>query len=125
MTGIFCLALNTCGVVFLTEVAGLYYLMSLVLSSIVVMVVGFTINKLWTFRVNGTAIPPEFGRYVATNCAAMLTSIWLCSWLVEGMHVPYSRSVVIAGFACAPLTYMTHRVWTFGLKLLGARAVSS
>jgi len=123
-TGFFCLALNTCGVMLLTEFVGLHYLLSLSLSSIVVMTIGFLINKFWTFRVSGTAAAPEFVRYVMTNCSAMLVSLWLCSRLVEDMHIPYSWSVAVAGIVCAPLTYLTHRVWTFGLAFLYGEAVS-
>src|SRR5690606_22321271 len=96
-TGFFCLGLNTGGVLVLTEILGLHYLVSLVVSSSVVMTVGFLINKFWTFRVKGTAAPPEFVRYIVTNCTAMLISLGLCSWLVEDMHVAYSWSVVVAG----------------------------
>jgi putative flippase GtrA len=124
-TGFFCLALNTGGVMLLTEIAGLHYLFSFAISSIVVMTVGFLINKFWTFRVDDTAAPPEFVRYVITNCAAMLVSLWLCSWLVGDMHIRYSLSVVIAGIICAPLTYLTHRAWTFGLALLYGKAITS
>jgi putative flippase GtrA len=123
-TGFFCLALNTGGVMFLTERLGLYYLVSLVVSSSVVMTVGFLINKFWTFRVSNTAAPPEFARYILTNCAAMLLSVCLCSWLVADMHIPYSWAVVTAGIVCAPLTYLTHRAWTFGLTLFYGKAVS-
>jgi putative flippase GtrA len=125
VTGFFCLALNTGGVMLLTELIGLHYLLSLALSSMVVMTVGFLINKFWTFRVTETAAPPEFVRYIATNCTAMLVSLWLCSWLVEDLHVPYSGSVAIAGILCAPLTYLTHRAWTFGLTLLFGEVTSS
>lgn len=124
-TGFFCLALNTSGVMLLTEIAGLHYLASLTLSSLIVMTVGYLINKYWTFRVDGTAVPPEFVRYVTTNCAAMLVSLWVCSSLVEDLHVPYSWSVVFAGIACAPLTYLTHRAWTFGLSILHSKSLSS
>jgi putative flippase GtrA len=125
VTGFFCLALNTGGVTLLTEVFGLHYLVSLTLSSMVVMTVGFLINKFWTFRVNGTDAPPEFIRYAVTNSVAMLVSLWLCSSLVEDMHFPYSWSVAIAGIVCAPLTYLTHRGWTFGLAVLYGRSLSS
>jgi putative flippase GtrA len=125
VTGFFCLALNAGGVMLLTEVLGVHYLLSLAFSSTVVMTVGFLINKFWTFRVNGTAAPPEFIRYVMTNCAAMLVSLWLCSRLVEDMHVLYSWSVVIAGVVCAPVTYLTHRAWTFGLAVLYGKTIST
>ena len=124
VTGFFCLGLNTAGVMLLTEVVGLHYLASLTFSSMVVMTVGFLLNKFWTFRVSSTAAPPEFVRYITTNCAAMVVSLWLCSWLVDGVHLPYSWSVAIAGIVCAPLTYITHRAWTFGLTLMYGKVLS-
>jgi putative flippase GtrA len=125
VTGLCCLGLNTAGVILLTEGLGLHYLVSFVVSSMIVMTIGFLINKYWTFRVTETSAPPEFVRYVVTNCAAMAVSVWLCSRLVESMHLPYSWSVVIAGLTCAPLTYLTHRVWTFGLVLLYQKSAAS
>jgi hypothetical protein len=33
-------------------------------------------------------------------------------------------AVVMAGILCAPVTYLTHRGWTFGLALLYGKVVA-
>lgn len=118
VTGLLCLALNVFGVVLLTELLGLHYLLSLGITSGIVTITGFVLNKSWTFRQQGTTAVPEFLRYALTSATAMIIGMLSCSWLVEGWRVPYSLSVAIVGIGFAPLTYVVHRGWSFGLSWL-------
>lgn len=116
VTGGLCVLLNVIIAMVLTEYLGLHYLLSLALCSIIVTVVGFVLNKSWTFRKHGTAALPEFLRYSLVTGMNIVIGMCVCAVLVEALHVPYLYAIAIVGVVFAPLTYLLHRAWTFGLS---------
>jgi putative flippase GtrA len=118
MTGGLCVLLNVFFVMVLTEYVGLHYLVSLALCSVIVTVVGFALNRSWTFRKRGTGVLPEFFRYAFATAVNIVIGLWACALLVEQLRVPYLFSIAIVGVVFAPMTYIVHRAWTFGLSWL-------
>jgi len=121
LTGILCLLINVGGMTLLTELVRLHYLTSLALSSATSATIGFVVNRWWTFRVQGTAVAPEYLRYVVTAAAQVMAGLWSCAWLVDGLHIPYVAAVLLVSAALAPLSYLVHRAWSFGLHWLQER----
>jgi putative flippase GtrA len=121
ITGLLCLLVNLGGMTLLTELVGLHYLTSLAFSSATSATVGFVINRWWTFRIHGTSIAPEYLRYVITSGAQVIAGLWSCAWLVDGLHMPYVPAVLIVSGLLAPLSYLAHRAWSFGLAWLRQR----
>ncbi|QNN68715.1 GtrA family protein [Thermomonas carbonis] len=117
-TGLLGITLNVAIVVILTHYLNFHYLVSLALSSLIVTIVGFLLNRSWTFRQSGTAITPEFLRYVATTATQLAVGMIACSWLVTSMHMHYSLAVACVGVLSAPIIYLVHRGWSFGLSWL-------
>jgi putative flippase GtrA len=113
VTGALCVALKVAFVVLLTEYLGIHYLVSAVICSTAVAVVGFLLNKSWTFHRRGTAITPEFLRYTLTTLISMAVGLATCAWLVQNMRVPYFLALALVAVAFAPLTYVLHRGWAF------------
>lgn len=118
VTGVLCASLNVIIAMFLTEYVGLHYLVSLALCSAIVIVVGFFLNRSWTFRMRGTAMVAEFFRYAVATGVNVVIGLCACAFLVEELHIPYSFSIAIVAVAFAPMTYVVHRAWTFGLSWL-------
>ena len=118
ITGGLCVLLNVFIVMVLTEYLGLHYLVSLALCSIIVTVVGFVLNRSWTFQKSGSAVLPEFLRYAFATGVNIVIGLWACAFLVEQLRIPYLFSIAIVGVAFAPMTYVVHRAWTFGLSWL-------
>ncbi|MEJ0085353.1 MAG: GtrA family protein [Pseudomonadota bacterium] len=118
VTGGLCVLLNVGIAYALTEYLGIHYLLSLALCSIIVTVVGFVLNKSWTFRTHGSAALPEFLRYSLVTGMNIIIGMCFCALLVERLHVPYLYAIAIVGVVFAPLTYLVHRAWTFGLSWL-------
>jgi putative flippase GtrA len=118
VTGGLCVLLNVVIAMVFTEYFGLHYLASLALCSAIVIVIGFFLNKSWTFRKHGSAAFPEFLRYALATGVNVFIGLWACALLVEkaGIHYPYA--IAIVGVVSAPLTYIVHRVWTFGMSWL-------
>lgn len=116
VTGALCASLNVIIAIFLTEYLGLHYLVSLALCSALVIVVGFFLNRSWTFRKGGTGVIAEFFRYALATGVNVIIGLLCCAFLVEELRIPYSYSIAIVAVAFAPMTYVVHRAWTFGLS---------
>jgi len=114
-TGALCVGLKVVFVVLLTEYLSLHYLVSLAICSTAVAVLGFVINKSWTFHRHGTTVTPEFLRYTLTTLTSMAIGLVTCAWLVETIGIPYFLALALVAVAFAPLTYLMHRGWAFRL----------
>ncbi|MEJ0038791.1 MAG: GtrA family protein [Gammaproteobacteria bacterium] len=121
VTGAVCASLNVLISILLTEYLGLHYLVSLTICSCAVIVTGFFLNRSWTFRKSGPEIVAEFGRYSLATSVNMVVGICACALLVEELHLPYAYAIAIVAIAFAPMTYVVHRVWTFGLSWIQSR----
>ena len=118
-TGALCASINVFLAIFLTQSLGLHYLVSLTLCSALVIVVGFFLNRFWTFRKQGAAtIAAEFYRYALVTGMNVVIGLCACAVLVEWLHVPYSYAIAIVALVFAPAIYLVHRAWTFGLSWL-------
>lgn len=115
-TGALGASLNVAVAVFLTEYVGLNYLISLTICSAMVIVVGFFLNRNWTFRKRGTTVVAEFLRYALVTGINVLIGLVACALLVEVAKIRYAFSILIVAIAFAPVTYIIHRAWTFGLS---------
>jgi putative flippase GtrA len=120
-TGALGASLNVAIAVFLTEYVGLHYLVSLAICSAIVIVTGFFLNRSWTFRKRGKGALAEFLRYVLVTGANVVIGLLACAFLVEEMKIPYAYGIAIIAVVFAPLTYLVHRAWTFGLTWMRGR----
>lgn len=116
LTGVLCASLNAFVTILLTEYARLHYLVSLTLCSMLVIVFGFFLTRSWTFRRSGTGMLPEFLRFTLTSGVNVLLGLCACALLVEEFRVPYIYAIVAVTVVFAPMVYVVHRVWTFGLS---------
>lgn len=116
VTGALCASLNVFLAIFLTERLGLHYLVSMALCSTIVIVTGFFLNRSWTFRKHGTGILGEFFRYCLATGVNVVVGLVSCAFLVESLHIPYAYSIAIVAVVYAPMIYVVHRAWTFGLS---------
>lgn len=118
VTGALGASLNVGVAVILTEYVGLNYLVSMTICSALVIVVGFFLNRSWTFRKRGMTAWTEFLRYALVTGINVPVGLVACAVLVSIAKIPYAYAIAIVAVAFAPLTYVTHRAWTFGLSWL-------
>ncbi len=116
VTGGVCVMLNVLIAMVLTEYFKFHYLVSLAICSAIVTVVGFVLNKSWTFRKQGSAVLPEFLRYSLVTGINIVITLLVCALLVERLGIPYLYAIAMIGVGAAPLTYIVHRAWSFGLS---------
>jgi putative flippase GtrA len=115
-TGALGAMLNVSAAILLTEHAGFNYLVSLSIGSSMVIVMGFFLNRSWTFRKRGTSVAAEFMRYALVTGINVPIGLVACAILVGAAGVPYAYAIAIVAVSFAPLTYLIHRAWTFGLS---------
>jgi putative flippase GtrA len=115
LTGSLCVGLNVLIVTLLTEYAHLHYLLSFAVCFVTVTLVGFALNRWWTFRKFGGAAAQDLRRYVIVTLANMAIGIPLCGFLVDLVGLPYWLAIVLISLAFVPLTFLLQRNWSFQL----------
>ncbi|MFN9849003.1 MAG: GtrA family protein [Alphaproteobacteria bacterium] len=90
-------ALTLFGTLFaLTEYAGLWYVHSVLIASVVSFFVSFGLQKLWTFRAQSTgATGPQLLAFVALFLANSAINAGLLYAMVEFLHAPYLAAEVL------------------------------
>lgn len=102
---------------FLTEVTGLYYLLSSVLAIEIAMVNNYVLNDLWTWRDRGKTGKREYLKrmlqyHVAASAAALLNVAVL--WILTQPFGIYYLVSNIFGILCGmALNYLVNDRWTF------------
>ena len=118
-TGTLCVALNVLIITLLTEGLGLHYLLSTSVCFVLVTLVGFCLNRVWTFRKRGKEARRDLTRYVVVTITQFLVSLLGCGICVEMLHIPYPLTLLLLSGLFAPATYLLHRRWSFGLRPVG------
>lgn len=115
LTGALCVVLNVVIVTVLTEYAHLHYLLSFAVCFVTVTLIGFALNRWWTFRKLGGAPAQDLRRYVLVTLANMAVGIPLCGLMVDVGGLPYWLAIVLISLAFVPLTFLLQRNWSFQL----------
>lgn len=120
ITGLLAVLLNTGLIVAFTEVAGMHYLASIVLTFAVTTLFGFALNRQWTFAVDGAARRRELMRYAAISLFGVGLTL-VTAWLLVGWGVPYYVASFGVAVLLAPVNFLLHRGWSFGLAWVDAQ----
>ena len=97
----------------LTDHVGLNYLVSMALALVVVNVVGWLLNRLWTFGSTSDDRSGELGRYLWVNLGGAGITMVLMALLVSGLHMHYLVASVAVSIAMMFLSYFVHKQWSF------------
>lgn len=114
-----CFALNLLVLWLGTRVLGIHYLGAVVISALVCGVVGFALNRVWTFEARGD-FWPQLGRYLVVNAGAFALNIALTALLVSGLGVPVLLASSGLAIALAALNFVLHGKWSFKTRKRGA-----
>jgi dolichol-phosphate mannosyltransferase len=118
VTGASCIALNVVIITALTEYAGFHYLLSVAVCFGTVTLVGFLVNRYWTFRKRGGVPLQDLRRYLLVTIGNMAASLVLCAFFVDVLNIRYYIAVVVVSIVLAPLSFILHRGWSFGFGWL-------
>ena len=110
-----CFLLGLLLVFLFTDVAGFHYLASLSLSLVIVNLVGWLLNRAWTFEVDKPRSIAEFLRYLLVNLGGFAITLAGVHGLVTllGMHYLWASACVAA--AMTLLNFFLHRTISFRL----------
>jgi len=106
--------INTLVIVALTETLRIDYLISYAVCFVCVTLFGFTVNRSWSFRIDGPAGSREIGRYFLTTATATIAAM-VFSWALVKYGVPYPAAVFLSAGIVAPINFITHRSFSFAL----------
>ena len=101
----------------LTDIIGLWYMLSAVMTSGILAIIGFLTNYLWTWKSKlkeaKTVVTSRFIKYVIVGGFVTLTSWGLLYVLTEFASVYYIVSAVICWTIGATITFLANNYWTY------------
>ena len=88
---------------------------------VAVTVVSFGVNRLWTFNKCGAGAHKDFGRYVLAALLQLPASLLIFNLMVEAGRFTPAVAAVLTAAVFAPVGYLLHRGWSFGLRWVQER----
>ncbi len=96
-----------------TTYFGIHYLISMAAALLLVNLVGWYLNRKWTFGVANEQPAMELGRYFLVNGMSFLATIGIMAVLVSGAGINYLVASAIAAVLMVIFNFMIHGRWTF------------
>lgn len=106
---------NTIIIVLLTETFEFNYLISYAICFVGVTLFGFAMNRSWSFGIGRQAGSREIARYFVVTIGSTMVAMSASRVLVE-LGMPYQIAVFLSAGVLAPLNFVSHRSFSFGLK---------
>ena len=101
----------------LTDIVGIWYMYSAVITSAILAALSFSVNYLWTWRIKGgelkTVITSRFIKYVVVGGSITLIVWSLLYALTEFMHLWYILSYVICWIVGMTIAFLVNNSWTY------------
>jgi len=116
IVGIVSVALNTLSIYLLTELFRINYLVSYLIVFFFCTVVGFRLNRGWSFRIVSGDQHKEFFRYLSVMVLTLIVAITAIHIFVA-LWGNYVIAVTLVSAGLAPLNFFVHRGWSFGRSL--------
>lgn len=99
---------------FLTEKAGVYYMVSAVFSFIIAMTSNFILNKLWTFKENiKLQIGRKYLQFGLVSVTALLVNLFFLYILTEFAGIYYIFSQILAIGIALIINFLGNKIWTY------------
>lgn len=114
VTGGTCFGVNLVILYVGTSMLGWHYLVSTIVSIASGTVLGWAMNRQWTFSV---ARPPsivEFGRYASVTLLSCAVALGLMALLVSGLGLHYLLANIAIAAAMTLVNFIAHKDWSFG-----------
>ena len=102
----------------LTDIVGIWYVISQSIAIGIAMTSNFTLHKFWTYRkesIEGRTLV-KYVKYVIICLIGTVMQLGLTYGLVENLSVYYIHAAVISIGLAASFNYYANRKWTFGIK---------
>lgn len=114
MTGVIGLTVNLSSLHLLVRYAGLHYLVGSVCAFTLSLIVGFLLQKYWTFRnQDASRVRAQFAQYTALALTNLLANTLIVYILVEHLHAHYLIAQTIGAGSIAVVSYLIYRSYIF------------
>jgi putative flippase GtrA len=115
VVGLTCYVFNIVALAALCELLGMHYAVAFTLVFLAGNVLGYWLNKRFTFGI-GTALDrAALVRYLAVNLLLLAVGVGALHALVEWMGLWYLAATTIVAAILAPLSFVAHRLVTYRL----------
>lgn len=100
--------------ILLTEIFGVFYVLSIVVGGIVGAIVNFTINRNWTFGVKTQPMKTQLQRFMVVVIGSIFFKSSGTYLLTEIASLDYKFSrIAIDAIVCFGFNYVMQRKWVF------------
>lgn len=97
------------------DAADVWYLAAAIVAGGIGLLVGFVLNRAWTFRSDDPAVLRQAVRYATVHVAAVGAGALVLVALVEGTKLDPVAGQALAIVLVAPSSFLVQRAWTFRL----------
>jgi len=111
-----CFLVNLATLYVATDLFGLHYLVSMVISILIANTLGWALNRRWTFSTTQMPALVEFSRYLSANIGLFAINLALMAILVSALNVHYLMASAILAVCMTILNFTIHRDWSFRKK---------
>ena len=116
LVGILNVAFNTTSIVLLTELFRLHYIVSYLIVFSAATMIGFFLNRGWSFGIAHGEARKDFLRYVSFTIVTLVLGLAGIRLLVI-LCGNYAVAVALVSAVLAPVNFFVHRTWSFGQAL--------
>ncbi len=111
-----CFLINLVILYLFTDLLDIHYLISMLISIIVVNTIGWLANRTWTFTSQNSNKLAEYTKYLTVNLGSFALSLALMAVLVSalGIHYLIASALIAAGLTI--INFTLHRDWSFHRK---------
>jgi len=95
------------------EYGRINYLLAAIISTIVAMVINFTLNKFWTFRKKDGNYFSQLLKYAAAHSIGALINLVVLTLLVEVFGVWYLMARVVGTVFAVSWNFLATKKWVF------------
>jgi putative flippase GtrA len=104
--------------VFLTELGGVYYTISIAISCVLGAVVNFSLNQKWSFYSKKAgyrfSLPQQLWRFFLVVISSIVLKIWGTYCITTFIHIDYKISRIITDIVVSLcFNYVLQRYWVF------------
>jgi len=106
-------AFNIASIVMLTELFHLHYIFSYLIVFAAATLIGFLLNRSWSFGIVDGEARKDLFRYVSFTTLTLVVAITGIRFL-DMILGNYVVAVAIVSALLAPVNFIVHRTWSFG-----------
>lgn len=113
LVGGLCAFLNLVILYILTTILSLHYILSTIFLMFSVNILGFYLNKRYTFKTDKNRFWRELWKYQTVMVSSFLTILFLMYLLVDILHIWYIYANIIITVSTTMYNFLMHRSWSF------------